>query len=37
MYRTYELTDKEIEVYQRKRRNKNEHPRIERLKNRHMT
>ena len=32
-----ELTDKEIEVYQRKRRNKNEHPRIERLKNRHMT
>ena len=32
-----ELTDKEIEVYQRKRRNKNEHPRNERLKNRHMT
>ena len=28
-----ELTDKEIEVYQRKRRNKNEHPRNERLKN----
>ena len=32
-----ELTDKEIEVYQRKRRNKNEHHRNERLKNRHMT
>ena len=32
-----ELTDKEIEVYQRKRRNKNEHPRNGRLKNRHMT
>lgn len=32
-----ELTDKEIEVYQRKRRNQNEHPRNERLKNRHMT
>ena len=32
-----ELTDKEIEVYQRKRRNENEHPRNEGLKNRHMT
>lgn len=32
-----ELTDKEIEVYQRKRRNKNEHHRNERLKNRHTT
>ena len=32
-----ELTDKEIEVYQRKRRNENEHPGNERLKNRHVT